>query len=84
MGVPCIVTDIRGCRETVEHGRNGWLVPRRNANQLSDAISVLLLNPAIINHMGEQAHIKALNEFDEQLVFNRVKNEYSRLVMAKL
>ena len=33
MGVPCVVTDIPGCREVVEHGRNGLLVPAGNAEE---------------------------------------------------
>ena len=28
MGVPIVATDIRGCRQVVEHGVNGLLVPR--------------------------------------------------------
>jgi glycosyltransferase involved in cell wall biosynthesis len=84
MGVPCVVTDIRGCRETVDHGRNGWLVPVHNVNQLADAIAILLQNPAVAAYMGGEARRKAVNEFDERLVFARVLDEYARLVKERL
>jgi len=84
MGVPCVVTDIRGCRETVEHGRNGWLVTVGDVPQLADAISVLLTNQELKTHMGRQARNKALDEFDEQVVFQRILQEYARLVSDKL
>lgn len=84
MGVPCVVTDIRGCRETVEHGRTGWMVPLGDVRQLEDAMSVLLLNPQIAAELGAAARGKAVREFDERLVFRRVLNEYERLVARKL
>ena len=84
MGIPCIVTSIRGCRETVEHGRNGWLVQLHNVRQLADAVSVVLQNPSMAAYMGAEARTKALKEFDERQVFTRVKQEYNRLVMEKL
>ena len=38
MGRPCITTDIPGCRETVDDGINGYLVPQKNARALADTI----------------------------------------------
>ena len=84
MGVPCVVTDIRGCRETVQHGRSGWLVPLGDVRRLADAIAVLLTNPRLTANLGTQARCMALAEFDEQVVFQRVKDEYARLALDKL
>ena len=38
MGRAVITTDVPGCRETVEHGRNGLLVPARDVRALADAM----------------------------------------------
>lgn len=83
-GVPCVVTNIRGCRETVEHGRNGWLVPLGDVHSLAEAILVLLRNPDLARSMSAQAREKALRDFDEQVVFQRVLGEYARLADVKL
>lgn len=37
-GKPIITTDIPGCRETVDDGVNGYIVPSRNAKALADAM----------------------------------------------
>ena len=41
MGRPIITTDVPGCRETVVHGLNGFLVPERDAEALAAAMRVL-------------------------------------------
>ena len=38
MGKPIITTDIPGCRETVDEGKNGFLVPPKDAKALADAM----------------------------------------------
>lgn len=37
-GKPIITTDISGCREAVDDGVNGYIVPSRNAKALADAM----------------------------------------------
>ena len=83
MGVPCVVSDIPGCREVVEHGRNGLLVPLANVQALADAIVDLLSNRAKAQRMGAEGRRMALERFDEQLVFDKVKVEYARLLREK-
>lgn len=38
MAQPVIMTNIPDCRETVEDGRNGFLVPQKDSAALADAI----------------------------------------------
>jgi glycosyltransferase involved in cell wall biosynthesis len=83
LGVPCIVTNIRGCREVVEHGRNGLLVPLGNIQALADAIVELLTDREKAQRMGEEGRRVALERFDERLVFEKVKAEYARLLQEK-
>jgi lipopolysaccharide/colanic/teichoic acid biosynthesis glycosyltransferase len=83
MGVPCIVTDVRGCREVVEHGRNGLLVPPGDVRALAAAIIELLANRERAREMGAEGRRVALERFDERLVFQRVGQEYTRLLREK-
>jgi glycosyltransferase involved in cell wall biosynthesis len=83
MGVPCVVTDIRGCREAVEHNQNGLLVPLGEVATLAQAIIDLLTNPARAQQMGVVGRQIAEKRFDEQLVFAKVKAEYARLLVEK-
>ena len=45
MGLPVIATDIRGCRQVVDHGVTGLLVPARNPAALAEAIGRLASDP---------------------------------------
>jgi glycosyltransferase involved in cell wall biosynthesis len=83
MSVPCVVTDIRGCREAVQHGQNGWLTPLGDITSLAEAIVDLLADQEKARQMGETGRQMALAQFDEQLVFAKVKAEYTRLLQAK-
>jgi glycosyltransferase involved in cell wall biosynthesis len=83
MEVPCIVTDIRGCREAVEQNRNGVLVPLGDVRALGEAIIDLLMNPEKANRMAHAGRRMAMERFDERLIFEKVKSEYKRLLKAK-
>jgi glycosyltransferase involved in cell wall biosynthesis len=83
MQVPCVVTDIRGCREAVEHGGNGYLVPLGDVQSLADRIVELLKDGEQRRKMGEEGRRIALERFDERIVFEKVKAEYTRLLQEK-
>ena len=80
MGLPSVVTDIRGCRQTVDDGVTGYLVPPRNAEALAKAILDLLTHDEKRRTFGAAARHKALAEFDEAHVFSRIVAAYGRLL----
>lgn len=83
MGVPSVVTDIRGCREAVEQDQNGLLVPLYDIPTLAKAILALIKAPVLALQMGRVGRQMALSRFDETLIFDRVKTEYTRLLSEK-
>lgn len=64
MGRPVITTDAVGCRETVEDGVNGFLVPVRDAAALAAAMLRFIENPALIESMGRESRRLAEEKFD--------------------
>jgi N,N'-diacetylbacillosaminyl-diphospho-undecaprenol alpha-1,3-N-acetylgalactosaminyltransferase len=64
MGLPIVTTDVVGCRETVEDGINGFLIPPQNAIVLAQAIEKLIINPSLRKQMGHAGREKAVREFD--------------------
>ncbi len=60
----CIVTtDVPGCRECVEPGTSGLLVPPRDASALAEALALLLAHPARRAAMGHAARRRAERDF---------------------
>ena len=64
LGRAIITTDSVGCRETVEEGRNGFLVPVRSSDALAEAMLRFIKNPALITTMGEHSRELAEKRFD--------------------
>jgi glycosyltransferase involved in cell wall biosynthesis len=75
MGLPVVATDIRGCREVVEPGVTGLLVPVRDAGALAAALADLA-NPTQRARFGQSARAKALEEFDERRIVETVLDTY--------
>lgn len=75
-GVPAVVTDIRGCRQTVDDGKTGYLVPPRDADSLAAALLELLGDDGRRAAFGRAARAKAVAEFDERAVFHRIASAY--------
>jgi lipopolysaccharide/colanic/teichoic acid biosynthesis glycosyltransferase len=83
MGVACVATDIRGCREVVTPGVNGLLVPVRDARALADAIATIASDPARASRLGAAGRRLAAASFDERHVAVRVADAYRRLLQAR-
>jgi len=64
MGRPVITTDSVGCRETVEDGVNGFLVPVRDVQALVQAMLRFIENPSLIESMGRESRRLAVERFD--------------------
>jgi glycosyltransferase involved in cell wall biosynthesis len=71
-GKPLITTDVPGCRETVEHGRNGYLCQVRDAADLATKLLLMAqLPPQRLAVMGEASRELAAEKFDEKLVLQQ-------------
>jgi glycosyltransferase involved in cell wall biosynthesis len=69
MARPIITSDAAGCRETVEHGKNGFLVPVKDAGALADQIRQCCdLSKAQTAGMGAYGREKVVQEFEQSLV----------------
>jgi lipopolysaccharide/colanic/teichoic acid biosynthesis glycosyltransferase len=77
-GVPVIATDVRGCRQVVDHGVNGLLVPVRDPAALADAILELGEDASRRGRMSAAARQRSLAAFDEGTVVDTVLAVYDR------
>jgi glycosyltransferase involved in cell wall biosynthesis len=82
-GLPQAATNIRGCRQTVEDGTTGFLVEVGDIAALAERIERLLSDAALRARLGGAAHAKALAEFDQRRVFEKVKACYERLLARR-
>lgn len=64
IGRPIITTDSVGCRDTIIDGKNGLMIPVRDAKALSAALKTLIDDPALRQTMGRHARAFAVEHFD--------------------
>ena len=84
MSRPIITTDQTGCREVVDHNKNGFLVPPKAITPLVDAISRIIHTPIEdLELMGAMGRDKVKHQFDERQVigiyFQKLLNKKSTI-----
>jgi len=80
MGVPVIATAIRGCRQVVDDGVTGTLVPARDAAAIERAIAALAEDPDRRRAMGRAGIQRAAEQFDQRRVIDITLDAYDRLL----
>lgn len=79
IGRPIVTTDVPGCRECVENGVNGILVPAKDVVGLSDALLSLINNTQLRVKMGEASRLKMLSEMTLGVVVNKTFQFYKQI-----
>lgn len=79
-GLPIVTTTSVGCKDTVEDGVNGYLIPPHNPEALAAKLRILIENPVLRRHMGRQSRIIAERDYDVDIVVARHLKIYERLL----
>lgn len=75
MGRPVITTDAPGCRETVNDGENGFLVPVKAVDELVAAMIRFIDEPSLLEQMGKRSRKIAEDKYDVSKVNAFMLNE---------
>ena len=78
-GRPIVATDVPGCRDVVEHGVNGLLVPPREVAALSAALAMLAASSRLRESMGDAGRRLAEQQFDVNAIVRRTLAVYEEL-----
>ena len=81
-GLPVVATDIRGCRQVVDDGVTGLLVPVRSTSGLTRAMHDLVADAPGRVAMGAAALARAHSLFDDRAVIERTLQTYDRLTAS--
>ena len=82
-GLPVITTDSPGCRETIDNGVSGFLVPVRDVNALINKLEQLILNPDLRIQMGRAGRVKAEREFAVEKIVEQHMKLYEEVLNSK-
>lgn len=80
IGRPIITTNSIGCKDTVEDGVNGFLIPIKDSDALASKLRLLIENPGIRNEMSKAARMIAERDFSIIDVINKHLDIYNELL----
>jgi len=83
-GVPVIGSRIGGIPEAIVDGRNGFLVPERDADALAGRIACLLDDPALRARMGAEARALVERQFDMHRQTEALEELYDAVLSNRL
>jgi glycosyltransferase involved in cell wall biosynthesis len=77
-GLPCVVTDVGGCREVIENCRNGVVVPANDAEAIALAIKRFIEEPSVLLAYSENA-VRLSSIYSIDRAVSRHLEAYERL-----
>ena len=80
LDLPSIVTDINGSREIIVHGKNGVIVPPRNAQALLQAMTQFVQNPQATQAMAANAREMIASRFEKSFVEQCLIDYYKEIL----
>ena len=75
----CIRDSSYGCKDTVDDGVNGFLVPVRDSKALAEKLRILITDKTLRERMGKAGREKAKREFSIANVVKKHMEIYRRL-----
>ena len=79
IGRPIITTDSIGCRDTVDDGINGFLVPAKDYHAVAERLKTLIDNRSLRESMAKASRLKAEKEFSLSSVINKHLQIYNTI-----
>jgi len=67
-GMPVIASDVGGCKEAIDHGATGFVVPRDGERQIAEAIEALIADPSLAAQQGAAGR----SAFEARFTFERM------------
>lgn len=80
IGRPIVTTNSVGCKDTVDDGVNGFLIPIKDSVALADKLRILIGNRTLRCTMGQASRLKAEKEFSVETVVSKHIEIYHQLM----
>jgi glycosyltransferase involved in cell wall biosynthesis len=81
MGLPSIVTDINGCNEIIEDGKNGLIIPPKDTKALQEKMLRLMEDEQLYKHLASNSREMITSRYEQKLVWEALLEEYKRLLV---
>jgi glycosyltransferase involved in cell wall biosynthesis len=79
MELPCIVSNINGCNEVINHQVNGLIVPVKNQIELEKAMRFMIDFPNKRIAMTKHTRSRIVKNYEQKFVWQELLNFYNSL-----
>ena len=79
MDLPCIVSNINGCNEIIEHNVNGMIIPVKDEKSLQSAMQFMIDNSTKRKEMSKSARSRIIERYQQDYVWNELLKLYKSL-----
>lgn len=76
-----VTTEVPGCREVVEEGKNGLLVPVKDPDRLAEALKKLIQSPVLRKQMAQASRLRAERLFGVENITLQFVILYQQLLL---
>lgn len=80
LGLPVLVTNVGGLPENVTHQMQGWVVPKKDPQAISEVLKEILADPACLQRLGSGARLHAETEFNMSDFITRTLAVYKQVL----
>lgn len=80
MELPCIVSDINGCNEIIQDGKNGNIVPVKNAEKLQAAMHKMVEDKNWHKSLKANARPMITSRYEQQIIWQAILKTYQTLL----
>lgn len=80
--LPCVVSNIGGLPESVEHGINGFLTPPDDIDAMSKAIIKLIINNSLRQEMSQQSLRIFIEKFSYSIWRQKMDELYTNIIFG--
>jgi glycosyltransferase involved in cell wall biosynthesis len=83
MGCALILSDINGCNEIVNSGKDGWLVPVKDSSALTAAMLEARNNKVLTTKFAAATKSKITTGYAQSYLWDCILKEYHHLMTTK-
>ncbi len=80
MGLPCIVSDINGCNEIIQEGKNGSIVPVKNIDKLQAAMLKMIADKPWQDSLKANARPMIVSRYEQLSIWQAILKTYQALL----
>ncbi|TXD73686.1 glycosyltransferase family 4 protein [Aequorivita antarctica] len=79
MGLPSIVSNINGCNEIIENGKNGIIISPKNIVELKNTMQQLIENVDLFKNLKNNSRRMIVERYQREEIWSALMNEYQVL-----